>query len=161
MAESMIGLVSGFMPVMRKRDADRERSDRTVAMRRFVEQNLADPNLGLETLQEEFPASRAVLYRAFKGLGGLQRHIARQRMRRALTMLTIGGDDMTIGQVAEAVGYTDQRRFSRAFVREFGTTPSGARDGFTTLADVQSEEIGTGSGQGIRIRAMLDHSNTE
>lgn len=159
LAHPCIAMFSGLARLVERKDGARS-TDRGAEMRIFIDGNLADPNLGLARLQDEFPASRAVIYRAFRSEGGVLNYIARRRMRRALALLTLSNEEQSIGEVAEAVGYETQRRFSRAFTRHFGVSPSEARASFVHLTMSHAEKDIAIEAEGLRLRAMLGHSET-
>ena len=134
---------------------------RSAAMRRHIDMHIANPDFGLQHLQDEFPASRAVIYRDFESEGGVATYIARRRMRRALSLLTLANAELTIGDVARAVGYRDQRRFSRVFTRHFGLTPTRAKQSFDAMASEAEITEGSRPADALRFRAMLDFSETQ
>lgn len=94
-------------------------------IRDYVIQHAHTCDLTVDTLIERFATSRATLYRHFKMYGGLKSFIEKQRMDMALRHLTCGPRHRgRITEVAEATGYRSVRRFSSAFARRFGLTPS-------------------------------------
>jgi AraC-like DNA-binding protein len=58
------------------------------SMRRFLNQNLNAPELGIDMLLARFGAARATVYRDFEGVGGVSRYIADQRLERAYQELS-------------------------------------------------------------------------
>lgn len=52
-----------------------------------------------------------------------------QRRRLALAQTLLMGSDLTLGQIAERIGFRDQGSFSRAYRRAFQQTPSAHRRG--------------------------------
>lgn len=157
MATACVAMLGG-LGAMLGRQSHTDGTDRAADMRAFIKQNLADPELGIASITDRFPASRAVIYRAFGPDGGVSAYIARQRMRRALSLLTLSGETCSVSEVARAVGYTSQRRFSRTFARQFGVSPSSARAAFADLKSVPAPCGGRGEADGTRFRGMLDHS---
>lgn len=95
------------------------------AMRRYLEQHLEEPELGVDSLCAAFGASRATVYRDFAGEGGVERFIRRRRLERAFGELASGPPDRgRVRRVAERWGFACPYHFSRAFRRQFSLWPS-------------------------------------
>lgn len=100
---------------------------RTGAIRRFINDQLFDKELGSELLCAKFGLSRASLYREFQNEGGVIRYIGRQRLQKALQELAaVPREWGRISQTAYKYGYDDPLKFSTVFRKEFGFTPSDA-----------------------------------
>ena len=112
---------------MRTQPAPTVRGAVIMEIRRYIEQNLAMPDLGPDHLCKMFGLSRASLYRLFEPIGGVTDHIRSRRLRAAFDMLA-GEGKRTVGEVAYACGFADISAFSRAFRQQFGLRPSEARD---------------------------------
>jgi AraC-like DNA-binding protein len=98
---------------------------RHLAMRRYLDDNLEDPELGVASLCAAFGASRATIYRDFAADGGVERFIVRRRLDRAFRELAIGPPDRgRLRRVAERWGFACPYHFSRAFRRQFDLWPS-------------------------------------
>jgi AraC-like DNA-binding protein len=98
---------------------------RASAMRRFIDQNLADPNLGIEMLQARFCAARATIYRDFEEYGGVTRYIVSRRLEQAFRQLA-DKPSCRGGVQAEANRwhFTSADHFSRLFRQKYGCAPS-------------------------------------
>lgn len=96
-------------------------------IRRYIEQNIAMPDLGPEHLCKVFGLSRASLYRLFEPIGGVTDHIRTRRLRAAFDMLANDGK-RTVGEIAYACGFADISAFSRTFRHQFGMSPSEVRE---------------------------------
>ncbi len=97
---------------------------RSRALRTFVRENLADPDLNCQSVCAAFAASRATVYREFHADGGIGRYILAQRLHRALLELAKGPARRgQVGRVARACGFTDLSRFSNAFRNHYGAPP--------------------------------------
>lgn len=96
-------------------------------MRRFIDANLGDPDLGAEMLCRRFGVSRASLYRLFAPLGGVSEHIRNRRLRRVFDALSDPTQPLAMTKIAERYGFTVWSSFSRAFKARFGMTPGEAR----------------------------------
>lgn len=100
------------------------------AIRRFIEDHLADEDLGAETLVQRFGISRSVLYRMFETLGGVSRFVAGRRLaqaHRALCASGRGSGRLRVGEVADHWGFGSDTAFSRAFRRTYGISPRQLR----------------------------------
>lgn len=97
---------------------------RSRALRTFVRENIADPDLNCQSVCAAFAASRATVYREFHADGGIGRYILVQRLHRALLELAKGPARRgQVGRVARACGFTDLSRFSNAFRSHYGAPP--------------------------------------
>lgn len=96
-----------------------------VAIRHFLEQNLAVATLGTDTIVRQFGVSRSTLYRLFQPFGGIDSYIRRRRLARAYHTLRspAGRSGDYVYQVAQAWGFASESAFSHAFRREFDVTP--------------------------------------
>ena len=92
--------------------------------REFIEKNLSDSDLGVETIGAELGLSRVQLYRKIKALTGLSPvellRTARLQKGRQLLERT----DKTISEIAYEVGFTAPSYFTKCFKDEFGISPS-------------------------------------
>lgn len=92
--------------------------------RDFIEQNLSDSDLSVETVGAELGLSRVQLYRKVKALTGQSPvellRTARLQKGRELLQTT----DKTVSEVAYEVGFTAPSYFTKCFKDEFGMSPS-------------------------------------
>jgi AraC-like DNA-binding protein len=101
---------------------------RLAAIRRFIESNLANPQLSAEWIAGEVGLSRSKLYQLFERLGGVGAYIRERRLRQAmLALMTPDQAHRTLLDIALASGYTSDAAFSRAFRRRYGVCPSSVR----------------------------------
>lgn len=96
--------------------------------RLVVRQNMASPEFGPEQLARLMAMSRSKLYRFFESTGGVAHFINRERLREAHRRLNSPRDALSIHIIGNEVGFTDHSTFSRAFRREFGYSPTEARE---------------------------------
>jgi AraC-like DNA-binding protein len=96
--------------------------------RLVVRQNMASPEFGPEQLARLMAMSRSKLYRFFESTGGVAHFINRERLREAHRRLTSPRDGLSIHVIGNEVGFVDHSTFSRAFRREFGYSPTEARE---------------------------------
>ena len=92
--------------------------------RDFIEKNLTDSDLNVETIGAELGLSRVQLYRKVKALTGQSPvellRTARLQRGRQLLLTT----DKTVSEIAYEVGFTAPSYFTKCFKDEFGISPS-------------------------------------
>ncbi|MXQ10432.1 helix-turn-helix domain-containing protein [Microvirga makkahensis] len=99
-----------------------------LAVKRYIDGNLADPDLTVDHLAREFRLSRATLARLFETLGGVAGYIRERRLLRCLAEITAPDHaHRSIGELAYVWGFGNEAAFSRAFRRMFGISPREAR----------------------------------
>ena len=78
----------------------------------------------VESMAAAAAVSRSVLDDRFRTVLGLSpmRYVAQWRMHAARDLLL--SSDLTVSRVARRVGYDADEAFSRAFKREYGTSPA-------------------------------------
>lgn len=108
--------------------------------RLVVRQNMASPEFGPEQLGRLMAMSRSKLYRFFESTGGVAHFINRERLREAHRRLNSPRDTLSIHVIGNEVGFTDHSTFSRAFRREFGYSPTEARE--RSLARFSAQPLG-------------------
>lgn len=94
---------------------------------RFVEHNMGDPKLGLESAAAHVNVSRAHFSRMFKEHTGetFHQYVTNARLRRAEHLART--TDLKIYEIAEQVGYPDSRYFSKMYKRLNGKQLSHIR----------------------------------
>ena len=92
----------------------------------YVQQHL-DERLSVATLATVAGVGVTHFSNTFKKVTGVtpHRYILRQRIARARELLRMTA--LTVGEIAEAVGFAGQSHFTHAFVREMDMTPSAYR----------------------------------
>lgn len=128
LARAISGLLRGVLEgCTDSTEDDSVQQARVAAMKRRIDQNLGDPDLGIETLLKDFGASRATIYRDFAEDGGLQHYIHARRLQRALLLLSEAAPTRGLVQdVATRCGFLSLAHFSRSFRARFGFAPSDA-----------------------------------
>ncbi len=105
--------------------SDHNRQARVAAMKAFIDQNLVEPELGIDMLLEKFGASRATVYRDFAEDGGLQNFILSRRLHRAYRALSEATSTRgAVLAIAESCGFQSLAHFSRSFREHYGERPS-------------------------------------
>jgi signal transduction histidine kinase/DNA-binding response OmpR family regulator len=106
--------------------APKERShDEKFMMRvnKIIEENLSNPQFGVEAMAEEIGLSRAQLFRKVKAICGLSPNelINEVRLNRAAELIQAKADNFS--QISYAVGYNEPSYFARRFRQKFGMSP--------------------------------------
>ncbi|MEQ8666889.1 MAG: helix-turn-helix domain-containing protein [Rhodospirillales bacterium] len=108
--------------------------------KRAIEARLNLPNIEINAIARAAGVSRASLYRLFESYGGVRTYIRRRRLFKCLRDLTRAVHaTRSISEIAYDHGFTSEAHFSRTFKREFGLTPSEARQGGNDGAAVRRE----------------------
>lgn len=86
-----------------------------------------DTDLELGEIARRIATSRRQLQRAFAEIGGapFRAHLTRVRMARAAELLAAG--ELTVREVAHAVGYRQPAQFAKSFRGRYGELPSAYR----------------------------------
>lgn len=96
--------------------------------RHVVQQHMASPEFGPPQLARLLAMSRSKLYRLLDGDGGVAHFINRERLTQAWRDLAAPGEAVSVHAIANQVGFRDHSTFSRAFRREYGCSPTEARE---------------------------------
>jgi AraC-like DNA-binding protein len=96
--------------------------------RRFILQNLRSHKLGTDMLCRELGISRSAVYRLLEAEGGVARYIQRLRLSESFAQLSDPYNRKPIAVIADELGLIDASSFSRAFLRQFGISPTDARE---------------------------------
>lgn len=91
----------------------------------FLQQNLSNNHLSVIMLADEFAMSMSTLLRQLKRLTGLtpQKYLMEMRLNKAMLLFS-EHRFRSVARVAQEVGYSDVRNFSKNFKNRFGKTPS-------------------------------------
>ena len=94
----------------------------------FVHENLDNDELSIEQLADHMNFSRVHLYRKIKALSDMSpsQFIRKIRLQKASEMIQQG--EYSISEVAYQTGFKDPSYFTRIYTKEFGQTPSAARN---------------------------------
>lgn len=93
-------------------------------LRRYLDDNLDDPDLNVAKIAAHFQMSRTQLYRKLASLTetGVTDLIRSARCERALEL--IRRQELNLSEIAYEVGYSSPSHFSRSFKQQFGLAPS-------------------------------------
>ena len=124
-AEGLRGLLAGGLSGGLHSHDDRPiRAARAAAMRRHLDTNLRDPELGLSSLMVAFGASRATIFRDFAKDGGVDRYITNRRLDRAFVDLAEAPAQRgVVTRISAQYGFSSTSHFSRLFLDRFGCRP--------------------------------------
>jgi len=94
----------------------------------FIGENFADPDMSLTRLSDEFGLKSGYLSRLFKEEFGenFSDYLARERINAALPLLK-ENTEITVQDIAVAVGFTNTLTFIRTFKKTMGDTPGNYR----------------------------------
>lgn len=130
-ARGTTAFIAGCLgPAVSSVELARERMEvtRLIAIKRFIESQLANPELDPGRLCETFGLSRPTLYRLFEPMGGVAGYILQRRLARSLADLT-SARRQRIADIAHRWGFSSEATFSRAFRAAYGMSPREARSG--------------------------------
>jgi len=97
-------------------------------IKRYIERELASPELTPDTICRTFGLSRANLYRLFQPLGGVADYIRNRRLDRAFAdLISPALAHRRVTDISYSWGFESDAAFSRAFRHAFGLTPRDAR----------------------------------
>jgi YesN/AraC family two-component response regulator len=90
----------------------------------LVHEHMDNEAFGVDMLSRKLGMSAPILYKKINALTGLSVNdfVKSLRLKKAAELLREG--EMTVYEVAYAVGYNDRKYFSREFKKQFGQTPS-------------------------------------
>ena len=89
----------------------------------LIERRLVEGDVGIEALCAAMGVSRARLFAAFRGDGGVQAFVMTRRLENARTALADQYRQESIGAVAHRLGFSDAAHLSRTFRARYGMTP--------------------------------------
>ena len=97
-------------------------------MMKAVENHFTDSDFNLDSLAAEVKLSKSTMNRKLKAMTGLtpMDFVKNIRLRSACRLLRQA--DMTVSEVAYAVGFNDPKYFAKCFKEEYGQTPSQFQD---------------------------------
>jgi len=96
-------------------------------MRRYVEDNMGNTDLSMDELSRAMTMSYQNLHRKLAALTKLSPVQFIRTIRLQKAMLLLKSTQLSIGDIAFEVGFSDPKYFSRVFTEEFGKPPSAVR----------------------------------
>ena len=90
----------------------------------LIEDHMDDPEFGVAMLAKKVAMSQPILYKKLKAVTDMSVNdfIKSLRLKKAAQLLH--QKDLTVYEIAYAVGYNDRKYFSQEFKKQFGKTPS-------------------------------------
>ncbi|MBP2313018.1 helix-turn-helix domain-containing protein [Azospirillum soli] len=104
------------------------RTNRLNSIKRYIEDNLANPELDAALIAQAAGLSRPTLYRLFEPMGGVAAYVLQRRLSRAVADLMNPNERRRIVDIAHHWGFSSETAFSRAFRTAFGLSPRDARN---------------------------------
>jgi AraC-like DNA-binding protein len=105
-------------------------------IRQYMDEHLAEEDLGVDTLCAHFRVSRSTLYRLFEAEGGVLNYLQDRRLVRIHRLLASPMQRSYLGRIAADNGFKSATHFSRAFRAKFGYSPRETRIGQACVARV-------------------------
>lgn len=95
----------------------------------LVENNLHNPNFGIDSMVDELNMSQSTLFRKIKSLTGLSltAFIRSIRLKKA-AQLIVASNDLNLNEIAYEVGFNDYKYFKDSFKKQFNCLPSKYRE---------------------------------
>lgn len=93
-------------------------------LHQLIDQNLSDPDFGVEDLGEQIGLSRVQLYRKTKALSGYSPNelVRIARLKKAASLLA--STEKTISEITYEVGFTSPSYFTKCYKEYFGENPT-------------------------------------
>lgn len=90
----------------------------------IVDENMDNPDFGVDMLSRKVAMSTPVLYKKIKAVSKMSVNdfVKSLRLKKAAQLLS--EKQLTVYEVAYAIGYNDRKYFSQEFKKQFGKTPS-------------------------------------
>lgn len=127
---------------LREQELNREKPRmKSNDMVRFISEHYQDPQLSLHMMAEAFHMNETYISTYFKQITGVSfgDYLQQLRMEKATALIRQG--EMKVAAIAEAIGYTNDQTFRRAFKRVIGVSPSAYRNAcFGLQTDKEDEE---------------------
>ena len=100
-------------------------------IRRYIDDNYCDPNLGMKQLSDHFAMHRTLISKILKEYLGVtfSDYLLDLRIKKSMELLK--NTDMNINEIGEVVGYMNYITFKRAFIRYHGVSPREFRVQFS------------------------------
>jgi AraC-like DNA-binding protein len=90
----------------------------------IVQGRLSDETLSVEGIAAEMRMSRVLLFQKIKAASGASPIEIIRQYRLEMAKQLLGGQTLTVSEVAYRVGFGNPTSFSRAFKERFGVPPS-------------------------------------
>lgn len=131
-AETALEMIATSLGSQQAEAGEAARVELLARIKRYIANNLDDPELGPPTLAKKFGISLRYLHLLFGREGiTVSRWILGRRLARCRRELVVAGPHKNITEVALRWGFNDPAHFSRAFKNRYGLSPRDYRQGKT------------------------------
>ena len=96
--------------------------EREIANKDFIERNL-ERELDIESICSHFQISRSTVYNVLEPLGGVYNYLRHRRLEHARRLILESSSTISMKAIAYLLKFRTPEEFSRAFKRQFGTSP--------------------------------------
>ena len=102
-------------------------NDKYTKILKYIDENISNPDMCLSMLAEHFAMSEAYISRLIKSSTGCtySEYLESKRMKIAVDL--IQNSNLNIQEICEAIGYTNQNTFFKAFKRYYHVSPGNYR----------------------------------
>ena len=126
-AQALKDVFAGQQPAVDPSEAQHLVNDFIQKFRLFVEQNLSDSSMNVETIGAELGLSRVQLYRKVKALTGCTPVDLLRKARLSKALALLADPELTVSEIAYRVGFTSPSYFTKCFKDEYGKVPGDVR----------------------------------
>lgn len=105
-----------------------DNSDLIVKIEKYIQDNYADPSLGLNKISDEFQISESYFSHLFKEKRGVNFSTYLENIRLNEASRLIRETDISLNELYLSVGYNNANTFRRAFKKVYSMPPSAMRD---------------------------------
>lgn len=95
---------------------------------KYIEENYADPSMGLNKISDEFQISESYFSHMFKEKTGVNFSTYLENIRMSEAVRLIKETNISLNELYINVGYNNANTFRRAFKKIYGVTPSSMRE---------------------------------
>lgn len=95
-----------------------------IQLKKVVEENISDPEFGIDQLTRELSISKTQLYRKLKAITGMRINQMVKQIKLHYAAQLLKDSDLTVAEVTYQVGFSDLKYFRNSFKKEFGVNPS-------------------------------------
>jgi ligand-binding sensor domain-containing protein/signal transduction histidine kinase/AraC-like DNA-binding protein len=90
---------------------------------KLIDDNIENPEFGVNTLGEKIGMSKTVLYKKICALTDMNPSDFLKSMRLKKAAMLITDSDLNVNEISAMVGFNDRKYFSREFKKQFACTP--------------------------------------
>jgi AraC-like DNA-binding protein len=111
-------------------------------IKRYLDRNVGNVDIDVDTVANAMGVSKRYLFKLFERDGSsVMRYLLQQRLATAKRILATNDVGLRITDIAERCGFSSVAHFSRAFKKQYGTSPTEhQRGGALDMNNASSEE---------------------